>query len=78
MLLQLDNTDPVALKKLLSFAKENSLKLSLIDEPEGSFFLPGQPLTSEQLEQLILKSRNSDSLSLQDAHKLIRTNYNPD
>lgn len=78
MLFQLENTDPADIKKLLSFAKENSLKLSVLDEPEGNYFLPGQPLKDEQLEQLIIKSRNSGSISLADAHKLIRNNYHAD
>jgi hypothetical protein len=78
MLLQLENTNPADIEKLLSFAKENALQLTLLDEQGDSYFLPGKPLSSEQLEQLILKSRNSGTVSLQNAHHIIRNNYHAD
>ena len=75
MLLQLDNTNPESINKLLSFAKENYLQLSLVDDADGNYFLPGKPLTEPQLEQLIDSSRKSGVLSLKDAHQIIRNNY---
>ena len=45
MLLQLENTNPENINKLLSFARENHLELSVIDDIENNHFLPGKPLT---------------------------------
>lgn len=78
MLLQLENTDPDKINKLLDFAKQNHLKLSLIDDIENNFLLPGKPLTAEQLKQLIEDSRNSGMISMEVAHKIIRNSYNAD
>ena len=78
MLLQLDNTNPENINKLLLFAKENYLQLSLVDDADGNYFLPGKPLTELQLEQLINSSRKSGVLSLKEAHQIIRNNYHAD
>ena len=78
MLLQLENTNPENINKLLEFAKQNHLKLSIIDEVENNQLLPGKPLTPEQLLQLIENSRNSGTISLETAHALIRNSYNAD
>lgn len=75
MLLQLDNTSPESISKLLSFAKDNYLQLSLVDDADENYFLPGKPLTEQQLEKLIDSSRKSGVLSLKDAHQIIRNNY---
>ncbi len=64
MLLQLEEANSNALNKLLAFAKENHLKLSLIDEDENNYILPGKPLTNQQLQQLIKKGRNSGIISM--------------
>lgn len=71
MLLQLEDTHQDNVKKLLAFARENHLKLSLIDESEDSLILPGKPLTDEQLTQLIESSRKSGIISMKSAHKII-------
>ena len=78
MLLQLDDTDQDDVVKLLAFAKANYLKLSLIDESEDNYLLPGKPLTEEQLTQLITNSRNSGIISMEDAHKIISSSCNAD
>lgn len=75
MLLQLENTNPESIKKLLSFARENHLELSVLDDINGSHFLPGKPLTSKQLTQLIENSRKSGMISLENAHKQIRNSF---
>lgn len=75
MLLQLENTHHQNVNKLLAFAKENHLKLSLIDD-NVNYQLPGKPLTEQQVTQLIENSRKSGILSLQQAHQLIRGSYN--
>ena len=78
MLLQLEETHQEDVNKLLAFAKNNNLKLSLIDESENNFLLPGKPLTEEQLLQLINQSRNGKMISMANAHELIGSYYNAD
>ena len=74
MLLQLENTHINDVNKLLVFARENNLKLSVVDNKEN-LSLPGKPLTDEQLHQLIESSRRSDLISMEHAHQLIRSSY---
>ncbi len=76
MLFQLSDTSKDDVEKLLAFAKQNQLKLSLIDDGNSNLFLPGKPLTDEQLTQMIDKSRKSGMVSMQDAHQIIRKSYN--
>ncbi len=71
MLLQLENTTQENINKLLSFAREHHLHLSVIDDEYDSNFLPGEPLTPAQLEQVIKNSRESGKISLEDAHMQI-------
>ena len=75
MLFQLNDTNKANVEKLLAFAKQNQLNLSLIDN-DANFLLPGKPLTGQQLSQLIDKSRKSGMISMQDAHLIIREGYN--
>lgn len=75
MLLQLENTSRDDVNKLLEFAKQNQLKLSLIDDGE-SYHLPGIPLSQEQITELIENSRKSGIISMGNAHPMIRRNYN--
>lgn len=77
MLLQLENIDARDVDKLLAFARQNHLKLSVIDDNEN-IVLPGKPLTPEQLTSLITESRKSGTISMQNAHEIIRTKYNAD
>ena len=78
MLLQLDETNRESLNRLLSFAKENNLNLSLVDESDYNYHLLGKPLSPEQLMQLIKDSRKSGIISMKTAHKIISNNYNAD
>ncbi|MEP7255304.1 MAG: hypothetical protein ABI666_05980 [Ferruginibacter sp.] len=78
MLLQLENTDKDNINKLLAFARQNHLQLSVVDDSDDNFLLPGKPLTSQQLTQLIEDSRKSGIVSMADAHQVIRTNYHTD
>ena len=75
MLFQLDDTSKANIDKLLAFAKQNQLPLSLVEGAADNLFLPGKPLTNEQLTQLIEKSRSSGMVSMQDAHQVIRNSY---
>lgn len=76
ILLQLENTNQENINKLLEFAQQNHLKLSLIDdESENNYLLPGKPLTPAQLTQLIENSRNSGMIAMDEAHRLIRNSY---
>ena len=78
MLLQLEDTQQDDVNKLLAFARQNQLKLSLIDESENNYTLPGKPLTHEQLTQLIESSRKSGIISMKHAHEIISNTYNAD
>ncbi len=76
MLLQLENTNKENINKLLNFAHENHLKLSIIDDNKNDYFLPGKPLSDVELSQLIEKSRKSGSITMEDAHSTIRNSFN--
>jgi hypothetical protein len=78
MLLQLENTNQENVNKLLAFARQNHLQLTLVDDVAVGYSLPGKPLTSQQLSQLIDSSRKSGIISMEDSHQLIRKNYNAD
>ncbi|GEO08238.1 hypothetical protein [Segetibacter aerophilus] len=77
MLLQLENNHRGDVDKLLEFAKQNNLKLSVVDESDAPH-LPGKPLTNDQVNLLIEKSRKSGMISLQNAHQQIRESFNAD
>ena len=76
MLLQLKNTNKDNIDKLLAFAKQNHLQLSLIDDVENNILLPGKPLSPDELTKLIEKSRVSGMITMENAHQIIRDNYN--
>jgi hypothetical protein len=76
MLLQLEDTHKDDVNKLLEYAKENHLKLSLVDEDENNYILPGKPLTNQQLQQLIETSRKSGIISMNKAYEIINNSYN--
>jgi hypothetical protein len=75
MLLQLENTNKENINKLLDFAKQNHLQLSLIDDNENNYFLPGKPLSPAELSHLIENSRKSGNISMEDAHSAIRKSF---
>ncbi|MBK7885687.1 MAG: hypothetical protein IPJ81_19290 [Chitinophagaceae bacterium] len=77
MLLQLENTNQENINRLLAFAKQHHLDLSLIDD-ENNYLLPGKPLTPKQLTQIIESSRKSGMISMDNAHQIIRNKYNAD
>ena len=78
MLLQLENTNPENINKLLEFARQNHLQLTLVDEAPADYYMPGKPLDSQQLTALIESSRKSGVISLEQGHQIIRKNYNAD
>jgi hypothetical protein len=49
--------------------------LQLGDEGGNDYYLPRKPLTDEELVKLINKSRKSDSISMEDAHDIIRKSF---
>jgi hypothetical protein len=75
VLLQLENTNKENVNKLLDFAKQTHLQLSLIDDNENNYFLLGKPLSSAELSLLIEKSRNSGHITMKDAHSAIRKSF---
>ena len=78
MLLQLENTNKENISKLIDYAKKLNINLSLVDEDNSNYALPGKPLDDAQLKKLIESSRNSGTISLNDAHAIIRKNFNAD
>ncbi|MEP7237695.1 MAG: hypothetical protein ABI685_07520 [Ferruginibacter sp.] len=75
MLFQLNDTSKANVDKLLIFAKQNHLELSLVDNIDNDLFLPGNPLTPDQLTQMIEKGRKSGMISMTNAHQIIRDTY---
>ena len=76
MLLQLEKSKRADLEKLLAFAKENKLQLSLVDADKSKTYLPGKALSAKELEQLIMSSRKSRTISMKEAHQQIRKKLN--
>lgn len=74
MLLQLENTNKENVMKLIDFANKLNLNLSLVDDSASNISLPGKPLNDIQLKNMIEASRQSGTISMQDAHQLIRKN----
>lgn len=66
MLLKLENTHQDQVNKLLSFEKQNNLKLSLIDG-NNNYCLSGNFLNEEEITQLIEISHKSGTTSTQGA-----------
>ncbi len=77
MLINIENTNEQTINKLKEFAKQNQIKLSCIDD-DNNYWLPGKPLSDKELTDLIEKSRSSGSISMKDAHNLIRQTKNAD
>lgn len=75
MLLQLENTNQEDVNKLLAYAQQNHLKLSLIDNTD-QHHLPGKPLTEDQLTSLIEISSKSGMVTMHQAHQNICDSYN--
>ncbi len=77
MLLQFENTHPEDVNKLFAFAKQNHLKLSLVDD-SYDYHLPGKALNDEEITRLIESSQNSGIIPMRNAHHIICKNCNAD
>jgi molybdenum cofactor biosynthesis enzyme MoaA len=77
MLVNIENTNEQSISKLVEFAKEHQMKLSFIDD-KNDYWLPGKPLTENELTQVIEKSRTRGMISMKDAHTIIRQNKHAD
>ncbi len=78
MLLQLENTNAANVMKLIDYANQLHLHLSIIDENYNNTALPGKPLSALQLKTMIESSRKSGTISMNAAHQIIRKNFNAD
>lgn len=78
MLLQLENTDFSNIKKLMDYARQLNMRLSLIDDNESNTALPGKPLSEAALKALIESGRKTVTISMENAHNTIRKNFNAD
>lgn len=72
MLLQLENAPKIEIQKLLAFAKEHHLQLSIVAVAKSKSYLPGKPLSAKELNRLIKKSRKSGTASMEKAHQEAR------
>jgi hypothetical protein len=64
MLLELQNTNKEDINKLLAFAQQNNLQLTVFEDSDNNYHLPGKPLTAGQLDELIINSRKSGTVGL--------------
>jgi hypothetical protein len=71
MLLQLEKAKKETLRKLLEFAKANRMNLTLVDGKTKTY-LPGKQLTAKELKNLIVQSRKSGTVSMDETHRKIR------
>lgn len=78
MLLQLENTDASNLKKLMDYARQLNLHLSLVDENENNVVLPGKPLSDTALRSLIESGRKTGTVSMESAHNILRKDFHAD
>ena len=69
MLLQLENTSRKNINRLLDFARDHDLKLELVDDPGGNYYLPGKPLSDEELLNLVKKENQQNRKYLISAHE---------
>ena len=76
MLVNIENTNEVSIKKLLEFARQNQMNVSIIDDQQNNHWLPGRPFTETELIELIEKSHNSGIVSMKDAHSIIMEDKN--
>ncbi len=70
----LEDTGVENMQKLLAFAQQKNLQLTVVDDVENNYHLPGKPLSSKQLDELIASSRKSGIISMGEAHEIIRNN----
>ena len=78
MLLQLENATPENINRLLEFAGSHNIKLELVDDAQSNYYLPGKPLSTEELLTLVKKSRNSGTVPMQEAHNVLRKAFHAD
>jgi uncharacterized protein YhfF len=77
MLLLLENTDSGNIKKLMDYARQLNLRLSLVDDTDSPA-LPGKPLSAEKLKAMIENGRKTGTISMVAAHQMLRKNFNAD
>lgn len=77
MLLLLENTSNANITKLLEYARQLDLRLTLLDD-ESNTTLPGKPISPSVLKSMIEQGRKMGTISLETAHNAIRKNLNAD
>ena len=78
MLLQLQQASSDKIEKLMAYAKQNNMELSVIDDSEDNYFLPGKPLSEQALTSMVTKGRNSGTVSMDEVHNAIRKTHHAD
>ncbi|MFP5040342.1 hypothetical protein [Parasediminibacterium sp. JCM 36343] len=51
------------------------MELSVLESSTDNYYLPGKPLTADELIAIVIKSRNSGAVTMEDAHNAIRNTY---
>lgn len=78
MLLQLQQPSSDKIDKLLAYAKQNNMELSVIDDNEDNYFLPGKPLSEQALTHIITNGRTTGTIQMDELHNAIRKKYHAD
>jgi len=78
MLLQLQQDNYDNINKLMAFANENNMELSIIDDIEDEYALPGKPITKQAFNNIITKGRIGETLKIEAVHNEIRNNFHAD
>ena len=78
MLLQLQQDNYDNINKLMAYANENNMGLSIIDDIEDDYALPGKPITKQALNSIIAKGRFSETLNMEAVHNEIRNKLHAD
>ena len=78
MLLQLHQDNYDNINKLLAYANENNMELSIIDDIEDEYALPGKPITQQALNSIITKGRIGETSNMEAVHNEIRNKFHAD
>ena len=78
MLLQLQQANNDNLEKLMDYAKQNNIELSVIDNIEENYSMPGKPLSKQTIKLIISKGRTNGTILMENVHNAIRKNNHAD
>ena len=62
----------------MAYAKQNNMVLSVNDNIEDNYSLPGKPLSKQTIKHIITKGRTNGTILMDNVHNAIRKNYHAD